>query len=490
MLRFWLTRQRRIPFSIHTLLFFSLFVGITRGVLEHILFGIDARATDVLAFIPFYLSLPFIYAGVLSLIPGISYERTLQPVTFATLLGLLPPLLDFLLISHQTHSVFYGYFITNDFSEFPWLGYNPKKKYPVGEAITIWLTFFFAAVYTRVVTKNTGKTILAVLAAYFIFLIYSLIIPILGMFLLFQTLPSTDELNSYSFSEKRQIVYAIAIVQIFVAWLIDALKSVNYKRYVLRILHFAPFLMGTILGCLHAQAPLRHSLFAALITITSGFIAAAHNDFQYGLTAGAHNPVYRHGLLANYFAVALYAMVLFAGYKFALLGIACFALSVLYHYPFYAARNTAFGAMKIEGFWGMFTYLTGAMAGQVIFPDYKIIAFAFVFWGGFSLFSIVKDAKDIRQDYREGRNTVYTFLFKRKISLSMFQKIFSVILSLLLLICGFLYYRTSLAFAGHLFLTAMTFLGIWKSHKSKFFYLFLITIVCQLGLLIFHGVYK
>ena len=37
--RFWLVRNGRTPFSISTLLFFSLFVGITRGMLEHLLFN-------------------------------------------------------------------------------------------------------------------------------------------------------------------------------------------------------------------------------------------------------------------------------------------------------------------------------------------------------------------------------------------------------------------------------------------------------------------
>lgn len=477
MLRFWLIRQSRIPFSIHTLLFFSLFVGITRGVLEYVLFGIEARATDIIAFVPFYLSLPFLYALALGIIPGLHYNKILQPVTFATLLGITPPIFDFLIGTAETHSVFYGYFITKEYSEFPWLGYNPARNYPLGEALAIWLTFVLAIIYTRSVTRSVWKSLLALFSGYVVYIIYSLCIPAIAIWLLFGNLPTKSDLATKSFAERQQIVYIIALVQIFVAWAIDAIKTGVIRHYVNRFLHVAPFMAGTLLGTLQAKANLRDAIMAVLVTLTTGLVVTAHNDLQYGILPNMKDHRYRHGMLSNFFAMASYIMILFAGYKFALLGIACFALSVLYHFPFYNARNTALGSMKIEGFWGLFSYLTGAMSGTVIFPDQLIIAFSGLIWGGFSLFSVIKDAKDVRVDFRAGRSTLYTWWYKQGYSLRYLQISLAISICSLLIVSGVGYYSSPSLKILHIILSLFTAWFALKSTRRTWFYLFLGNIV-------------
>lgn len=450
-------------------------MGIARGILEHVFFGIEARASDVLAFVPFYLSLPFVYGFFLSLL-GLAYEKILQAVTFATLLGLLPPIIDFLLGTDKTHSVFYGYFVTRDWENFPWLGYNPAKNYPLGEAITIWLSFFLVFTYVYYIKKNIGKAFLSLFLGYLAYLTYSLALPASGMLLLFGEIPTPEGFSSYSFSQKRQIVYAIALMQVFLSWFVDAHMTKSLKNYLRRLFHVAPFLLATWAGLRQSMAMFPHYLMALGVTLSAALVAIAHNDFQCKVDPQKHPSLYRHGLVANFFAVAIILMILFAGYKFALLGLASWSLSVLYHYPFYEARNTAYGSMKIEGLWGMFSYLTGAMAGQIDFPHKETVIYSLVLFGGFSFFSVAKDAKDIRQDFHEKRVTFYTYLYKKGVRLRLFQRLYAVTSFIFLIIAGYLYYSDAFSLVTHAILSAIAAYFLLNSAKAKWFYAFLSTL--------------
>lgn len=136
-------------------------------------------------------------------------------------------------------------------------------------------------------------------------------------------------------------------------------------------------------------------------------------------------------------------MVLFSGYRFALLGLACFCLSLLYHYPFFNARGTMLGSMKVEGFWGFLTYMTGATAGYAHHPDAKLILTGGLAFGGFALFSLLKDAKDLREDFHEKRETIYTRIFRSGHSIRGVQRIFALIFAGGLLPWGFCFLKVN-----------------------------------------------
>lgn len=420
--RYWRIRQSRIAFDTRTLFAFAIFVGVMRGVLEFLFFGVQANGSDILAYIPFYASLPFVYAAFLCTIPGIRYASVLQPVTFATLLGLLPPIIDFVARSADTHRVFYGYFVIHDLREFPWFGYQPSQNYPLGEAVTVWLTVILVTVYALGRTRNPLFALSAAILGYGAFLFYSLLIPFFVSSALFGNIPDRQTLDNIGGPALRQMLYLISASQIAIAWLVDAIASGVLKTYARRVLHFMPFLLLTCLGALQSGADALATVLACTVTLTSGIAVIAHNDFRNITQRRVGNTVG----VANLFAMIFYAMILFAGYRFALLGIACFALSALYHYEFFNARSTLLGSMKIEGMWGLLTYLTGVIAGHITHPNSRVLVTSFLVFGGFSIFSVVKDAKDIRADFREKRKTLYTWARRSGFSIHKLQYILAI----------------------------------------------------------------
>ncbi|MBV6493000.1 MAG: hypothetical protein LDLANPLL_01007 [Turneriella sp.] len=485
--RFWVTRNTRTTFSVRTLIFFSLFVGITRAILETLFFGIEVQGSDILAYVPFYFSLPFIYSALLSMIPKIHYGKTLQPVAFATLLGILPPILDFILGSAQTHRVFYGYFLSHDYASFPWFAYAPDRNYPIGEAITVYLTIFFAAffVYTR--TQKILSACFAVLLAYIAYLIYSLVLPGLVSYLLYGYIAHPDYLKGLPVAQSRPVLFVLSIFQILVAWIIDVYKTRTLSVYFARILHFLPFILLTILGAVIAHASSRDMILACIVTLATAIAVTAQNDFNVTATEKETRLVD----IANATAVYVYLLLFLAGFKFALLGLVCFSLSVLYHYPFFNMRATLFGSMKVEGLWGLMAFLTGIFSGFVRHPQEKIILLSGIIFGGFSLFSILKDAKDIHNDNLEGRRTVYTLLQKKKISVKHFNQWLAFFFSLATLLPGIFYYNwLSAGSAIHCILSFLMAGAILRIHRARAFQFFLFVVCCTIANLIIYEAYK
>lgn len=483
--RFWIVRNSRTTFSIQTLLFFSIFVGITRGMLEQLFFGIEVNGSDILGFIPFYFSLPFFYATLISFIPGIRYEQVLQPVTFATLLGILPPVFDFIFGSTKTHNVFYGYYLSHDYANFPWLGLSPARNYPLGEAVTIWLTFIFAAFFVYNRKRSVLYAIFGIAVAYLGFLIYSLVLPGVTSFLLFGMVENPAILEHQSTAQLRQSLFFLSVVQVLTAWFMDAGRNGMLARYAKRLLHFLPFLMVTVLGAIVSGADLRGISIAIIVTFCSGIAVIAQNDF---LALAKNDQIHGRAVgLSNVTAVMVYALLLFGGYKIALLGFACFSLSALYHYDFFNIRATLLGSMKVEGMWGFLTFLSGVFAGSIAHPNRKIISMGVLIFGGFSLFSILKDAKDLRADYREGRKTIYTLLFRRKIRIRKVQRVVAGVVGALLCGAGAAYYVFfNRAFLIHLILCILTTPVVLHVHKRRYFQLFMLLVCALFGNLIFY----
>lgn len=157
---------------------------------------------------------------------------------------------------------------------------------------------------------------------------------------------------------------------------------------------------------------------------------------------------------------------------------ACFSLSVLYHYEFFNIRQTLLGSMKVEGFWGGFTFLTGVFSGQIQHPNSKAIILAVLAFSGFSAFSIFKDAKDIRVDFWEGRNTIYTVLHRKHIRIRRINYVLSSSMAALLLTAGAAYYPLlSVALLMHLLLTCAIFITGLRIHRELMFQVFMI-LVC------------
>lgn len=467
--RFWFIRQSRTPFDTRTLVAFAIFVGIMRGALERIFFGVETSGSDILAYIPFYVSLPFFYSALLAVLPRITYLRTLQPVVFATLLGLLPPILDFFLGSHGTHSVFYGYFVIHDIRAFPWFGYSPSQNYPLGEALTVGLTLVFIALYTHSRTQKLRYALIGLLLGYAAYLVYALMIPWFVSFLVVGIIPDRLALEQAGHSSLRQLLYLISAAQVGLAWFINAAMRGTLPFYLRRLLHVVPFLLLTLLGALQAGAGRQETALALLATTATGIAIIAHNDFLRSNDKSKRESA----AVTNVCVLIFYTMLLFSGYLFSLLALACFALSVLYHYKYFNARATLLGAMKVEGLWGFLTYFIGIFAGSIKHPNPKTLWTAFLFFGGFSLFSVLKDAKDVQSDRAEGRQTIYTAASRRGKNL---RRVHLVLCALLFLGLCFFTVRMydGVAFISlSLLLNSVATFAAWRSFSKRWFQIFL-----------------
>ncbi|HRP69959.1 MAG TPA: hypothetical protein PLY93_10550 [Turneriella sp.] len=464
-----------------TLLAFGVFVGITRGALEQFLFGIAANGSDILAYIPFYISLPFIYSALLSALPGIQYIKTLQPVTFASILGLLPPILDYIFSSTETHKVFYGYFLIHDLREFPWLGYNPQQNYSLGEAVTIWLTFIFASLYVYSRTRNFILAVCAFFLAYVAYILYALAIPMGISFILFGYVPHRAPLEAMGPAPLRQGLFVISAVQVFIAWLIDTTFTGALKTYLKRSLHILPFVLLVILGAIQGHATFFSTSFVFSCILLVGFTIIAQNDLR------ENNNIQNHIVpTANALTIIFCVMLLFAGMRFSLIGFALIALAILYHYKFFNARKTLLGSMKIEGAWAFLSYLMGLMAGKSAQPSTKIIITGALIFGGFSLFSLIKDAKDIDDDTKENRITLYTYVQKQGWSTRTLHGFLVLALVLGLIIVALFLRENAVSFLIHTILSLVTIFAAVKAFHKIGFQLFLLALAAVIINLIVH----
>jgi 4-hydroxybenzoate polyprenyltransferase len=113
-------------------------------------------------------------------------------------------------------------------------------------------------------------------------------------------------------------------------------------------------------------------------------------------------------------------------------------LSFLYSYPYYRAKLYFPSNLKVEGVWGVASFLiglTGALEHQLNgMPRWEIagaesygaflhspgpgaVVAAFLVFGGHTLIAILKDYKDVEADSLAGVGTVYTLSQRRGLSL-------------------------------------------------------------------------
>jgi hypothetical protein len=96
-------------------------------------------------------------------------------------------------------------------------------------------------------------------------------------------------------------------------------------------------------------------------------------------------------------------------------------VSSLYSYDFYRAKHFFPSNYKIEGVWGWSSFILGGSAQLSIAPtrsvSTELIIASFAVFGGWSMFNVFKDYKDIRKDYKARSQTLYVLALKRGIKL-------------------------------------------------------------------------
>ncbi len=406
--------QERRNYNPYTFFLFCIFTGLMRGILEIFLHNIQIRNTEVVGFIPFYISLGLLLREILALLGGISREKVEKSLIMGIFLGLFPPIFDLFLPAPAP--VFYGYYFLWDFRNIPWLGYNPYFNFPAGECVTIWLSILFCALYVHAQTGKIFRALMALAAAYLIFIFCGSLFPML-LFRVSQGLAATVEaVRAIDFVRLQMFLLRLSFWQAILALALLLVSRKTLLVHTLRRLpHGLPFICLAILGGTLVKASTEFLISATSALLAVIILAIWQNDhFDFRDDGNTEPPVAKHELQSWTIVTLITLLFLFfQNQRSSILLFVALVASTLYNYPFYRGRNHFPANLKIEGIWGVSAFLAGALLDPVAAQDFRVKITALLIFGGWSSVSVWKDLKDIESDKRAGVATVFTLLEKR-----------------------------------------------------------------------------
>lgn len=479
-------RQQKRAWHPYSLLFFCVFTGGMRGILEFILHGINISNADMLNFIPFYVLLAMLLTLMLSKIAGVQFQTVQKSLLMGIFLGLFPPILD-VLIPHE-YPVLYGYYYVWDFANLPYLGYNPMLSFPAGEAVTIWLSVFFCGLYVFVLTASYLRTLLALAVGYCVFMFMGSLLPMILTKLSTAGVNSLAQLRELSPLTINAIGFRLSFYQGLLALFVYLLVRPGMGRHVCRrLVHILPFTMLTLLGGIMVKANLVSLLQSALLMLAVGIALIIQNDFF----DAAEDSVTGSPSIAEFdvktvnFLVLLTMMgIFFHNNRAAVSALIAFICGVLYNYPFYRARNVFPSNLKIEGIWALMAFLSGAMLETSMASSGTIQLVAFLVFGGWSLAALVKDLKDVDADKQNHVRTVFTLLESRGVRREKAWFYIRIGIVLLFLVPAFLAAAfsssaaTAVAIVGALLPVTALFAGTGKTSFRLFLIAVSLDIIC------------
>lgn len=406
-----ISRQRRRPYHPYPLLIFCVFTGLMRGILELLLHDTPLGNADFLAFVPFYTLLAMLLSLLLSRFAGLAYTEVQKSLLMGIFLGLFPPLIDFLL--RPGAKAFYGYYYLWDLSRLPWLGFMPEFNFPAGECATIWLSILFCALYIAATGGGWLKAIGAAAGAYAIFIFMGSLLPMLVARL---TVNITNETAARALDpmQLRGVLTRLMFTQTLLAFGVYLLlepKILKLVRY--RVTHTLPFVALTVLGGLMAEATAVHIAQAALLILICGIALTVQNDHHDAAEDRREKtttPERYHVMVINWLTVMAIAATHQFESRAAMATLVAYLCGLLYNYPFYRARNIFPANLKIEGIWALSAFLAGALLNPRLAGTPTVLLTAFLVFGGWSLLSMLKDAKDAEDDAANRVRTIFTLL--------------------------------------------------------------------------------
>jgi hypothetical protein len=410
--------QERRNYHPYSFLLFCIFTGLMRGILELFLHNIQIRNTEIVGFIPFYVSLGLLLREMLARLTTVSRESIEKSLVMGIFLGLFPPLFDLFLPASAP--IFYGYYFLWDFANIPWLGYNPHFNFPAGECLTIWLSILFSVAYVYVKTQNILRTLLAFIFAYAIFLSASSIFPMLLFRISQGVATSVEATRAIDAVRLQNFLHRLSFWQAMLAVLIIiGAKRSGFLHTLRRIPHGLPFLSLTVLGATMVKAPVELMLLAVAGLFAIIVVSIWQNDFFDFRDDGRSEPPISKADLQSLTAVSLVAVLFlfFQNQRSSIMILVALVAAILYNYPFYRARNSFPSNIKIEGIWGLSAFLTGALLDTHAAQNGTIKVSALLVFAGWSSVSVWKDLKDFEADQKAGVSTLFTLLHKKGVSL-------------------------------------------------------------------------
>lgn len=468
-------RQRLLLLSsgrtleIPALLLFCFFTGTVRGLLEGLFFDPGVFGSlMLLSFIPFYIALFLGILLILRTVGDLSDSRVYRVPLAALFLGLFPPILDLIISGRPDSPIRYGYYLEifgeREFPRGLFYFFMPYDRVPLGEAITVWATISLASLYAYLQGAGVLRTIGVFIATYVLFFLHSYIIPSA-----LQSWANAIVLDS----QKFHLRLVVPLVQIMAAvFTYAALRRIDLRYTLKRLLHIGPFLWAFIFGTL--EAPLQSIPFVTLLSLLFlvFFTMIVQNDFFDVKEDSSQNrrQYFQQGDVFFFTSVSIFSLIflLVSGKNFALFVSLIAVCGILYSFPFYRGKGKIFATMKFEGIWGAMSYLAGVMpfAGYNRITTSTLVVALFVFLG-WSFFSLLKDVKDIRADHKAGNSSFYLWFYRKGWKLRRAHHFLMTVSGLALLVAPFFLAlrgqwlgATVLCAAAFLFLAAGYFLKI------------------------------
>jgi hypothetical protein len=410
-------REKR-PLRFGALFAIVCFVAFARGELEILMARTPGlNAPSALNNVAFYLQSMYLYGCVAAALTGRPLRRVLGVVAVGVFLGIFPPVLDALI--GGVGSGYYRY-ASGGVSSWHLSLINPEH-YSTGEAVVLWTVVVVLAIYVAEVTRSLPRTLLALVAGYaavtFIALGPSSIIA--ALFRLHSPFAGV-------FQPAFLTLLQLAVAQ--AAYL--ACRPALSRRLGKRLLHALPFVLLVGLGCALSElfAPsglargerMKFMAFAALAIFELCVVALVQNDAfdakedaRGGADAGVDKEdAYLFTVIGLLGVLALAFVAGALGAPLALFLIA----SVVYSFDFYRGKRYFPTNYKCEGVWGWSAFVLGGSAPYAVTqtraPSNAFVLASLLVFGGFFVFNVFKDYKDIRPDYHAGNQTAYVIALK------------------------------------------------------------------------------
>lgn len=443
-----------------------------RGLLEALFFDVKALSPAIiLSYVPFYTMMFLAILLILRTAGGLSESRAFRVPLAALFLGLFPPLLDAVISGLPNPSLRYGYFmelfrphiIPPGFFVF----HMPDFRLPVGETLVVWATILLSALYARLQRVGWLRVALVGAAVYVLFFVHSYLLP---SALRLWILNGAEALKGYDLNlilPLSQTLLSLVIYQI--------LMKQSFVYVAKRALHILPFVLIFWAGVAHN--PL-HSIFivhlAALIFYLF-FTMIVQNDY-FDAKEDAHQKRRRHFDADDvvFFTGMLTFSIVFllaAGVTLSLFLLIIMICSLLYSFPFYRGKGKIFPTMKFEGIWGLMSFLIGAVPFVPEQISVPVLVKAFLVFGGWSLFALLKDVKDIRADYKAGQSSLYIFFYARGWGLVTAHRFLLLLCGLALLVAPVYYAAVARYLSAALLLVsaaAFVVAGIWLKLPGRY----------------------
>jgi len=405
----WIKRiiyfQEKRSYHFYTIVIFALFVGVIRS-LEEVLLAhrlyLDLHVYNNCAF---YFLMIWAFTFIVSLLAPIEWRKAVYAVLIGVFLGIFPPLIDVFVygVGRFRYSYFLGF---PNFKQL--LFFDPTIGYPAGETIILWSSIGFTGYYVYLKTASWFKSFAGLVLAYLFLLNSGWIIP------------SLSEILARFFNLPSMIL--ISLLQLVLA--LTLYLALNYRvayRLLARSIHCLPFVLLTMIGAALSGGIKPISYFMSFLVFLAGITTLAQNDFfdkKEDELAGRTAYIDRQDVIfCNAILIAIIMVLNATGGYIHLPLLLLFICGVLYNYDFYRAKRFFPGNYKIEGIWGLGSFLAGVMSQSPPNFSKEILIFSFLVFGGWSLVSTFKDYKDIEADRAVGNQTGYIILMKMGLNL-------------------------------------------------------------------------